>query len=92
MYIIWFQSNPAEGADMAAAPLTMTASREKVVDFIKSFQHHGITMLIKKPAADPKKNMWEYTFDIVKPLSAEVWVCCSIGVIVVSSGFYDLSC
>ena len=83
----FFQKNPNDpsiGADLSAADITITASREKVVNFIKAFQHHGLTMLIKKTVEDPKKDIWDFTFDIVKPLSGEVWAFCSIATLVVS--------
>ena len=57
-------------ADLAVAPLTITASREKVVDFSKPFMSLGISIMIKQP--DKGKPS---VFSFMDPLSYEIWMC-----------------
>jgi hypothetical protein len=73
----------ALGADIAAAPLTITAERERFVDFVKPFAHLGLTVLIKRPEY---KTDWPYDFHILKPLAPAVWLSAVIAMIVVSRG------
>ncbi|XP_074604741.1 glutamate receptor 1-like isoform X2 [Brevipalpus obovatus] len=56
-------------ADIAIAPLTITADRERVIDFTKPFMSVGISIMIKKPA---KQNPGIFSF--MNPLSTEIWV------------------
>ena len=57
-------------ADIAIAPLTITSSREKVIDFTKPFMTLGISIMIKRPAKqDPG------VFSFMSPLSDEIWMC-----------------
>ncbi|XP_076446346.1 glutamate receptor-like [Babylonia areolata] len=57
-------------ADMAIAPLTITADRERVVDFTKPFMSLGISIMIKKPL-----NHKAHVFSFMDPLSYEIWMC-----------------
>lgn len=57
-------------ADLAIAPLTITAVREEVVDFSKPFQSLGISIMIKKPSNE-KPGVFSFMF----PLSYEIWMC-----------------
>lgn len=57
-------------ADMAIAPLTISAVRERVIDFSKPFMSLGISIMIKKPA-DQKAHV----FSFLDPLSYEIWMC-----------------
>lgn len=57
-------------ADLAIAPLTITADRESVIDFSKPFMKLGISIMIKKPS---KKGPSVFSF--LNPLSYEVWMC-----------------
>jgi len=43
-------------ADMAAAPITISMEREKVVDFAKPFEHFGTVLLVLEPedGSEPK--------------------------------------
>ena len=75
------------GADIAASPLVITAAREEVIDFVKPFAHLGLTVLLKRPDLKNNSIDWPYDFDVVKPLSAEVWLTCVVSMIVVSTGF-----
>ncbi|XP_014671617.1 PREDICTED: LOW QUALITY PROTEIN: glutamate receptor ionotropic, kainate 3-like [Priapulus caudatus] len=58
-----------EKADLAVAPLTITAQREDDVDFTKPFMTLGISILFKKPKQkDPE------LFGFLRPLALDVWV------------------
>ncbi|KAL8574342.1 hypothetical protein ACOMHN_059138 [Nucella lapillus] len=57
-------------ADMAIAPLTITADRERVVDFTKPFMSLGISIMIKRPI-----NHKAHVFSFMDPLSYEIWMC-----------------
>jgi len=56
-------------ADMAIADLTITASRQEVVDFTLPFMNLGISILFKKPGESPPD-----LFSFLKPFSVEVWL------------------
>lgn len=64
---------------MAIAPLTITADRERVIDFTKPFMSLGISIMIKKPA---KKNPGIFSF--MNPLSQEIWMLIIISFFVVA--------
>ena len=66
-------------ADMAIAPLTITAQREKIVDFTKPFTTLGISIMIKKPQKTKPS-----VFSFLDPLSYEIWMCISFAYIGVS--------
>ena len=55
---------------MAIAPLTITALRERVIDFSKPFMSLGISIMIQKP----KKEV-PGVFSFMYPLSYEIWMC-----------------
>ncbi|KAK7495312.1 hypothetical protein BaRGS_00013494 [Batillaria attramentaria] len=57
-------------ADIAIAPLTITADRERVIDFTKPFMSLGISIMIKKPV-----NHKAHVFSFMDPLSYEIWMC-----------------
>ncbi|XP_068232911.1 glutamate receptor 1-like [Palaemon carinicauda] len=57
-------------ADIAIAPLTITSSRERVIDFSKPFMTMGISVMIKK-AMKQKPGI----FSFMAPLSEEIWMC-----------------
>ncbi|GFT00129.1 glutamate receptor ionotropic, kainate 3 [Trichonephila clavipes] len=56
-------------ADMAIADLTITSTREQVLDFTLPFMHTGISILFKKPTEKVKS-----LFSFLSPFSAEVWL------------------
>ena len=56
-------------ADMAAAGMTITYEREKVVDFTTPFLNLGITIVYKTPIKAPPK-----LFSFLEPLSLQVWI------------------
>ncbi|XP_068232916.1 glutamate receptor 1-like isoform X2 [Palaemon carinicauda] len=57
-------------ADLAIAPLTITSSRERVIDFTKPFMTLGISIMIKKPMKQKPG-----VFSFMSPLSEEIWMC-----------------
>ncbi|XP_077988487.1 glutamate receptor 4-like [Glandiceps talaboti] len=67
-------------ADLAAAPLSVTAKRETVVDFTKPYWDGNINILVKKPAPRPSYNL----FSFFKPLTASVWIMIIVALICVS--------
>ncbi|XP_062608230.1 glutamate receptor-like [Saccostrea cucullata] len=57
-------------ADMAVAPITISSTRERVVDFTKPYMSLGISIMIKKPADEGA-----HIFSFMDPLSSEIWMC-----------------
>ncbi|CAG9562718.1 unnamed protein product [Danaus chrysippus] len=55
-------------ADFAITDLTITAARQKVVDFTSPFMNLGITILYKKPSKQPPD-----LFSFISPFSYAVW-------------------
>lgn len=68
-HVVFFIMFFAQEADIAIAPMTITAERERVIDFSKPFMSLGISIMIKKPA---KENPGVFSF--LNPLSQEIWV------------------
>lgn len=56
-------------ADLAVAPLTLTAVREQFVDMTTPFMQTGIGFLLHKDLASE-----ENTFSLLSPFSTEMWV------------------
>ncbi|XP_052237251.1 glutamate receptor ionotropic, kainate 2-like isoform X4 [Dreissena polymorpha] len=56
-------------ADLAAAGLTITYDRARVVDFTMPFLNLGITIIYKKPEKKPPA-----LFSFLSPLSIDVWI------------------
>lgn len=56
-------------ADLAIAPLTLTAAREKAVGMTKPFMQTGISILLRKDISEAAG-----LFDFLTPFSAETWV------------------
>ncbi|XP_078498596.1 glutamate receptor U1-like [Lissotriton helveticus] len=57
-------------ADLAMAPLTITAARERVIDFTKPFMATGISILLKKDSTAQDS----FLFLFLRPFSAETWI------------------
>ncbi|XP_017492005.1 PREDICTED: glutamate receptor 1-like, partial [Rhagoletis zephyria] len=55
-------------ADIAIAAMTITAERERVIDFSKPFMSLGISIMIKKPVKQTPG-----VFSFMDPLSQEIW-------------------
>lgn len=56
-------------ADLAVAPLTLTAVREQFVDMTTPFMQTGIGFILRKDLATE-----ESTFSPLSPFSTEMWV------------------
>ncbi|KAL0978701.1 hypothetical protein UPYG_G00174090 [Umbra pygmaea] len=56
-------------ADLAIAPLTLTAAREKAVGMTKPFMQTGISILLRKDIAEESG-----FFDFLNPFSVETWL------------------
>jgi len=55
--------------DLAAASLTISYLREKVIDFTKPFMNLGISILFKRPQRESPG-----LFSFLNPLAIEIWV------------------
>ncbi|XP_056241906.1 probable glutamate receptor [Seriola aureovittata] len=58
-----------EEADLAVAPLTLTAVREQYVDMTTPFMQTGIGFILRKDLA-----FQESTFSLLSPFSTDMWV------------------
>lgn len=81
-YVCGRQRNESNAADLAAAAISITAAREKVVNFIRPFQNLGLTVIIRRP--DISVNL-PYSFGIFQPLDAAVWGLILLAMTVVST-------
>uniref|UniRef100_A0A0X3PEX0 Glutamate receptor 2 n=2 Tax=Schistocephalus solidus TaxID=70667 RepID=A0A0X3PEX0_SCHSO len=66
-------------ADIVVAPLTITSSRERVVDFSTPFMELGLSVMyqkIERPTPD--------VLSFMEPLSTEIWMCISFAYLGVS--------
>jgi hypothetical protein len=72
--------------DMAIAPLTITLSRLRVVDFTQPFLTSGISIMMKKPTV-----VTPDIFAFIKPLTKEVWASLIIALFAVTLIFYLVS-
>lgn len=66
--------------DIAVAPLTISADRERVVDFSKPFMQLGISIMIKKPEKQKPG-----VFSFMDPLSYYIWMCIVLSYLSVSA-------
>ncbi|XP_076447024.1 glutamate receptor 3-like [Babylonia areolata] len=76
----------AKVTDMAIASLTITAERERYVDFSKPFMEVGVTIIIKKP-----QHQTPGVFSFMEPLSIEVWLCITVAYVGVSVALFVVS-
>ncbi|XP_017861458.1 PREDICTED: glutamate receptor 1 [Drosophila arizonae] len=70
-------------ADMAIAAMTITAERERVIDFTKPFMSLGISIMIKKPVKQTPG-----VFSFLNPLSQEIWISVILSYVGVSLVLY----
>lgn len=70
-------------ADLAVAPMTITYTRESVIDFTKPFMNLGIGILFKIPT-----NMPTRLFSFMSPLAFDIWIYVLLAYIVVSSTLF----
>lgn len=83
--MIWLQKDNTTGAHIAAAPITITAEREAVVDFVAAFQNLGLSILVKKPWGDAEQppSIFSISFSIFAPITGELWMFVIVAFIVV---------
>ncbi|XP_037270709.2 glutamate receptor 3 [Rhipicephalus microplus] len=60
-------------ADIAVAPLTITAERSRAVYFSEPFMKSGLAVLARRPEAESLSVFSLFSF--LRPLSWEVWLC-----------------
>ncbi|GFO45439.1 glutamate receptor [Plakobranchus ocellatus] len=73
-------------ADMAIGPLTITAARERVIDFSKSFMDIGISIMIRRPEKQ-KPGL----FSFMEPFSVSLWVSILLAYIIISFTVFIVS-
>lgn len=73
-----------KNADVAVAPLTVTESREKVVDFMIPFMYYTEDMLIKKEKNEEKVDYLQF----MNPFENNVWFCTLATIVVISVAVY----
>ncbi|XP_050422335.1 glutamate receptor 1-like [Adelges cooleyi] len=73
-------------ADLAIAPLTITAEREKVVEFSKPFMWTALNIMVKKPTKHKPG-----AFSFLTPMSREVWISVGFAYIAVVIVMYVVS-
>lgn len=59
----------SQEADLAVAPLTLTAAREKAVGMTKPYMQTGISILLRKDIVSEEAGF----FDFLSPFSGETW-------------------
>lgn len=69
LFLYLFPFHCLQEADIAIAAMTITAERERVIDFSKPFMSLGISIMIKKPVKQTPG-----VFSFMNPLSQEIWV------------------
>ncbi|XP_069804931.1 probable glutamate receptor [Dendropsophus ebraccatus] len=67
-------------ADLAVAPLTITAVRENAISFTKPFLQTGISILLKKELSSEGS----YLFGFLNPFSKELWIGIIISYVITS--------
>eukprot|EP00057_Strongylocentrotus_purpuratus_P014629 XP_011669103.1 PREDICTED: glutamate receptor ionotropic, kainate 2 [Strongylocentrotus purpuratus] len=73
-------------ADLAAAPLTISYAREKVIDFSKPWMYLGVTILFRVP--EPQN---PGVFSFLNPLSPDVWLYVILAFLLVSFVLFVLA-
>ncbi|XP_070563523.1 glutamate receptor 1-like [Ptychodera flava] len=74
-------------ADMAAAPLTITSTREEVIDFSKPFVAVSVRVIQKRPSVEMAGNL----FALFAPFTVGVWICILVAYLVVGLVIYFLA-
>nr|XP_039251357.1 glutamate receptor ionotropic, delta-1-like isoform X1 [Styela clava] len=72
-------------ADLAIAAMTITAQREKVVDFTKRYMDYSVGIVMKKPRESSS------LFSFVYPFHTSVWFCILSSLILVSVVIFVLT-
>ncbi|XP_052069391.1 glutamate receptor-like [Mytilus californianus] len=65
-------------ADFAAGPFTITAARESVIDFTKTYMEEGVGILTLRPQEEANKE-----YKMFKPLSVIVWILIGVAIVVI---------
>ena len=73
-------------AGLAIGPLTITSSRERVVDFTKPFMNMGISMMALKPERQRAGH-----FSFLEPFSLSLWLSILIAYVVISVTIFIVS-
>ncbi|XP_029633512.1 glutamate receptor 2 [Octopus sinensis] len=76
-----------EVADIAAAPLTVTAARQKVIDFSAPFQKASPAILLRKPKND-QVGFVDRFMRLFVPMSSSVWLHTFIGMLATAIALY----
>jgi hypothetical protein len=74
------QTGGTRGADIAAAAITMTSGRERVVNFLKPFQHIGLTAVVRRPETTDEQTL---KFSIFQPLTPALWALILLSTLIV---------
>ena len=74
-------------AEVAVAPLTITAERESFIDFSKPFMSFGISIMFKKPEVE-KPGMLSF----MQPLDYKLWLSICAVMIGVTLTLYAIRC
>ncbi|XP_060085146.1 glutamate receptor U1-like, partial [Ylistrum balloti] len=76
-------------SDIAAAALTLTVERSRVVHFSHPFEEVGLRILVKKPSMDILTKLINDDAGLFfRPLTLGVWMSVIIGFLVVGTVFY----
>lgn len=70
-------------ADLAVAPLTLTAARERVVGMSKPFMQTGISILLRKDIVGEETGL----LDFLSPFSTETWVGVAVAYLLTAACF-----
>lgn len=74
-------------ADVAIAPLTITAERERFIDFSKPFMSFGISIMFKKPEVEKPG-----VLSFMSPLDWTLWLAISGAMLGVTLTLFAIRC
>lgn len=74
-------------ADIAVASLTVTESREKVVDFMTAYIYYTVDMLIAKQEAKQAVDFLQF----MNPFENEVWFCTLATLVIISISVFVIN-
>lgn len=74
-------------ADIAVASLTVTESREKVVDFMTAYMYYTVDMLIAKEEAKQAVDFLQF----MNPFENEVWFCTLATLVIISISVFVIN-
>lgn len=76
-----------KNADIAVAPLTVTESREKVIDFMTPYMYFTQDMLIKKETSKGEVDYLQF----MNPFEKEVWICTVATLVIISIAVFVIN-